>query len=157
MDIMISSNFERLLFDLYQGDGAEIKRLMAEAKAGAMKIDEQALRQARKLFSSYRCDDKGMVEMIRSTLEDCDYLLDPHTPIGLAAARHCRVNEATPMVTLATAHPAKFPEAVMQAGHTSEPALPSHMADLFEREERYSVLANDSDAVHGFMAENIAR
>ena len=102
MDIMISSNFERLLFDLYQGDGAEIKRLMAEAKAGAMKIDEQALRQARKLFSSYRCDDKGMVEMIRSTLEDCDYLLDPHTAIGLAAARpSCRVNETTPMVTLA--------------------------------------------------------
>jgi threonine synthase len=61
------------------------------------------------------------------------------------------------MVTLATAHPAKFPEAVMQAGHASEPALPSHMADLFEREERYSVLANDSDAVHGFMAEKIAR
>lgn len=157
MDIMISSNFERLLFDLYQGDGAEIKRLMAEAKAGAMKIDEQALRQARKLFSSYRCDDKGMVEMIRSTLQDCDYLLDPHTAIGLAAARHCRVNETTPMVTLATAHPAKFPEAVMQAGFASEPALPSHMADLFEREERFSVLANDSDAVHGFMAENIAR
>ena len=155
MDIMISSNFERLLFDLYQGDGAQVKRLMAAAKAGAMKIDEHALSEARKLFSSYRCDDKGMVEMIASTLRESDYLLDPHTAIGLAAARHCRSNEITPMVTLATAHPAKFPDAVMRAGQDSEPALPSHMSDLFEREERYTVLANDSQAVQDYMAKNI--
>ena len=95
--------------------------------------------------------------MIRATREDSGYLLDPHTAIGLAAARHCRANETTPMVTLATAHPAKFPDAVMRAGHPSEPSLPAHMADLFEREERYTVLDNNSDAVHGFMAENIAR
>ena len=155
MDIMISSNFERLLFDLYQGDGAQVMRLMAEAKAGAMKIDEHALSEARKLFSSYRCDDKGMVEMIASTLRESDYLLDPHTAIGLAAARHCRSNEITPMVTLATAHPAKFPDAVMRAGQDNEPVLPSHMSDLFEREECYTVLDNDCHAVQDYMAKNI--
>ncbi len=154
MDIMISSNFERLLFDLYQGDGAQVMRLMAAAKAGAMKIDEHALSEARKLFSSYRSDDMGMVEMIASTLRESDYLLDPHTAIGLAAARHCRSNEITPMVTLATAHPAKFHDAVMRAGQDSEPALPSHMSDLFEREERYTVLDNDSQAVQDYMAKN---
>jgi threonine synthase len=155
MDIMISSNFERLLFDLYRGDGAEVSRLMAAAKAGCMRIDARALSEARTLFSSYRCDDQGMVDMIASTFQESDYLLDPHTAIGLAAARHCRANQITPMITLATAHPAKFPDAVMQAGQDSEPALPSHMSDLFKREERYTVLDNDSPTVQDFMAKNI--
>ena len=155
MDIMISSNFERLLFDLYRGDGVEVTRLMAAAKAGAMKIDDHALIEARKLFSSFRCDDEGMVQMIRATLDQSGYLLDPHTAIGLAAARHCRVNETTPMITLATAHPAKFPDAVMRAGYASEPSLPSHMSDLFEREERFTVLDNEDEAVREFMAKNI--
>ena len=155
MDIMISSNFERLLFDLYRGDGVEVTRLMAAAKAGAMKIDDHALIEARKLFSSFRCDDEGMVQMIRATLDQSGYLLDPHTAIGLAAARHCRVNETTPMITLATAHPAKFPDAVMRAGHSSEPSLPSHMSDLFQREERFTVLDNRDEVVRKFIAENI--
>ncbi|MCS5588296.1 MAG: threonine synthase [Porticoccaceae bacterium] len=155
MDIMISSNFERLLFDLYQRDGDEVARLMAAAKAGSMKLNDDVLAQARELFSSYRCDDAGMVEIIRDTFAESDYLLDPHTAIGLAAARHCRANQDTPMVTLATAHPAKFPDAVRRAGYPCDPPLPSHMSDLFEREERCTVLDNDSGAVQQFMAENI--
>jgi len=155
MDIMISSNFERLLFDLYDRDGAAIAELMADAKAGHMDMSDTALSKARELFSSYRCDDEGMVKIIRDTFADCDYLLDPHTAIGLDAARHCRANAQTPMVTLATAHPAKFPDAVKQAGYPDDPALPSHMADLFEREEQFEVLDNDQAAVQQFIAAHI--
>ena len=155
MDIMISSNFERLLFDLYQYDGKQIERLMVAAKAGSMKLNEDVLSTARELFSSYRCDDEGMVESIRAMFADSDYLLDPHTAIGLSAARHCRNSRETPMVTLATAHPAKFPDAVMRAGYPTEPPLPTHMSDLFERQERYTILENDSAVVRQFMADNI--
>ncbi len=155
MDIMISSNFERLLFDLYDRDGAAIAELMKDAKAGHMHLSDSALTEARKLFSSYRCDNDGMLEMIRSVLKESDYLMDPHTAIGLDAARHCRANNETPMVTLATAHPAKFPDAVREAGYPTDPELPTHMADLFEKEEHYRVLNNDQDAVQAFIAENI--
>ena len=155
MDIMISSNFERLLFDLYDRDGAAIAGLMADAKAGQMHLSDKALQQARELFSSYRCDNQGMVKIIRDTYADCDYLLDPHTAIGLEAARQCRTNAQTPMVTLATAHPAKFPDAVKQAGYPQDPELPPHMADLFEREEHFTVLANDAATVQQFMAGHI--
>jgi threonine synthase len=155
MDIMISSNFERLLFDLYDRDGEQIASLMADAKNGHMKLSDTALAKARKLFSSYRCGDEGMVEVIRSTYEDSGYLLDPHTAIGLAAARECSNNNSTPMITLATAHPAKFPDAVKQAGYHEDPALPPHMADLFDREEQYTVLDNDKSAVQRFIGENI--
>ena len=155
MDIMISSNFERLLFDLYDRDGAAVAGLMAEAKAGHMGLSDSALAQARALFASYRCDDQGMVKIIRDTYASCGYLLDPHTAIGLEAARHCRGNTETPMVTLATAHPAKFPDAVKQAGYSRDPELPSHMADLFEREEQFTVLDNDQQAVQQFMAGHI--
>ncbi|MDB9952208.1 threonine synthase [Porticoccaceae bacterium] len=155
MDIMISSNFERLLFDLYGRDGNAIAGLMKDAKAGHMNLSDTALVEARKLFSSYRCDDQGMLKIISDVNRDCDYLLDPHTAIGLEAARQCRRNLETPMVTLATAHPAKFPDAVKKAGYPHDPELPPHMADLFEREERFTVLANDKEAVHQFMADHI--
>ena len=155
MDIMISSNFERLLFDLYGRDGAAVAGLMADAKAGHMDLSDSALQQARALFSSYRCDDKGMVKIIRDTYAGCGYLLDPHTAIGLEAARHCRGNIETPMVTLATAHPAKFPDAVKQAGYPVDPELPSHMADLFERQEQLTVIENNQQAVQQFIADHV--
>ena len=155
MDIMISSNFERLLFDLYDRDGKKIADLMADAKNGHMVLSDSALASARALFSSYRCDDACMVEVIRSTYADSNYLLDPHTAIGLAAARECSNNKSTPMITLATAHPAKFPDAVKEAGYPQDPALPPHMVDLFDREEQYRVLENDSQVVQKFIAEHI--
>ncbi|MFB0990135.1 MAG: threonine synthase [Porticoccaceae bacterium] len=156
MDIMISSNFERLLFDLYDRDGAAITQLMRDAKVGSMQLSESALTNARQLFTSFRCDDKGMVDLIRETHQDIDYLLDPHTAIGLAAARACRTDCDTPMVTLATAHPAKFPDAVKAAGYPKDPELPEHLADLFEREESFTILDNDPLAVQAFIANNIS-
>lgn len=158
MDIMVSSNFERLLFDLYGRDGGEIRRLVAEFEAGAMQLSDEALASAREIFSSFRLDDEGMLETISSVYADTGYLLDPHTAIGLAAARSERANADTPIVCLATAHPAKFPDAVMKAGKrgaVSEPSLPHHMSDLWSREERYEVLPNDKLMVHKFIQENL--
>jgi threonine synthase len=155
MDIMVSSNFERLLFDAYDRDGAAIRQLMEEFTSGAMTLSASALANTRALFSSYRLDDEAMTEVIKNVFETTGYLLDPHTAIGVEAARKTRRSQAIPVVCLATAHPAKFPEAVRKAGQTEDPALPHHMADLFDREEKFSVLANDMAIVHGFIKENI--
>ena len=156
MDIMVSSNFERMLFDLYERDGAAIAELMAGFKqTGELQLAEQPLSKARELFSSYRLDDEAMVQVIADVWENTEYLLDPHTAIGVEAARKTRRRQDIPMICLATAHPAKFPEAVRKAGYPQDPALPHHMADLFEREERYSVQPNELSEVHQFMTDNI--
>ncbi len=158
MDIMVSSNFERLLFDLYGRDGDEIKRLMSEFEAGSMRLSDNALATARETFSSFRLDDDGMLETISAVFADTGYLLDPHTAIGLAAARSERTETETPIICLATAHPAKFPDAVIKASEKraiSEPSLPHHMSDLWDREERYQILPNEKSAVHKFIQENL--
>ena len=155
MDIMVSSNFERMLFELYGRDGSQIRQLMDDFKSGSMKLDDAALASARELFSSYRLSDDEMIAVVRDVFEHCEYLLDPHTAIGVQAARKTRRNTSTPMICLATAHPAKFPEAAQKAGQKTDPALPQHMADLFEREETYEVLDHDAEAVRSFIAKNI--
>ncbi|MFL0803138.1 MAG: threonine synthase [Agarilytica sp.] len=155
MDIMVSSNFERMLFDLYNRDGAAIKQLMEDFKSGSMPLNPEALAKARELFSSYKLDDDEMIDVIRDVYESTEYLLDPHTAIGVQAARKTRRSQETPMVCLATAHPAKFPEAVKKAGQKDDPALPHHMNDLFDREEKFSVLDNDLSKVQQFIADNI--
>ncbi len=156
MDIMVSSNFERMLFDLYDRDSAAIAELMAEFRsAGKLKLAELPLARARKLFSSYRLDDSAMLKVIADVWDNTEYLLDPHTAIGVEAARQSRRRRDIPMVCLSTAHPAKFPEAILKSGYPAEPQLPHHMADLFQREERFSVQPNDLGAVHQFIAENI--
>ncbi len=156
MDIMVSSNFERMLFDLYERDGSAISELMSDfQKTGALELNEAALTQARSLFSSCRLSDDETISVISDVFDKTEYLLDPHTAIGVQAARQSRQNSATPMICLATAHPAKFSEAVRQAGQLQDPALPFHMQDLLQREERYEVIANDMASVHQFMARHI--
>ncbi len=157
MDIMISSNFERLLFDLYDQDGMAIARMMSDAKNGKMSLNNSVMVELRKLFSSYRCDDNTLLSVIHSVYQESGYLIDPHTAIGLDAARKCRVCVDTPMVALATAHPAKFPEAITRAGFDADPKLPEHMSDLFELKERYTVLGNDRADIENFIAEAIKR
>lgn len=154
MDIMVSSNFERLLFDLYGNDGEAIAKLMEEFKSGSMTLSDEVMSKAGELFSSFRLDDVGMIEVIRQVYDSSEYLLDPHTAIGVQAARVKRKRFDIPMICLATAHPAKFPEALEKAGQTETPALPHHMADLFERPERYEVLPNDMATVQSFVTKN---
>jgi threonine synthase len=155
MDITVSSNFERLLFDLYQRDGAAVAELMPRLEAGDVDLSSAAMAEARILFSSQSVSDDETCAQIASTWQDCEYLLDPHSAIGLKAALESGLNPEIPVVTLATAHPAKFPDALKSAGLSQEPALPPHLGDLFERPERVEVLANDLSTVHAFMAHNI--
>jgi threonine synthase len=157
MDIMVSSNFERLLFDLYDRDGAAIASLMDSFKnTGTLSLSQAALDRVKPLFSSCRVDDERTVAVIAEEYAKSVYLLDPHTAIGVEAGRRCRTSLDVPMIALATAHPAKFPEAVQKAGYAGDPPLPPHMADLFERPERYEVIADDIARVHSFMAENLS-
>ncbi len=155
MDITVSSNFERLLFDLYGRDGGAIAALMADFESGDITFSEAAMAQARSLFSSQCVSDDETCAQIASTWNECEYLLDPHTAIGVRAALQSGLAGMCPVVTLATAHPAKFPEAIRSAGLKEEVHLPLHLRDLYERQERFTVLPNELTAVQAFMAANI--
>lgn len=157
MDIMVSSNFERMLFDLYDRDGNAIRQLMDDFKSGSMTLKESALSRARELFTSYGVSDAVTVDVIREVFENDGYLLDPHTAIGVEAARKTRRRNNIPMICLATAHPAKFPEAVRKAGQNQDPILPPHMKDLFQREERYTVLPQELKKVQEFIKTNVRK
>ena len=137
MDIQVSSNFERLLFELLERDGAATAHALAGFRAsGRMAVPDAAWRAAAALFSGFALDDPGTRAEIRRLREACGYLADPHTAIGLAAARPFATG-ATPIVAMATAHPAKFPDAV-SAATGMRPPLPPRLADLYERPERFT-------------------
>lgn len=155
MDITVSSNFERLLFDLYDRDGASIADLMQRFDEGEIRFTETAMKRVRSLFSSQCVSDEQTCQQIASTWRECEYLLDPHSAIGVKAALDSGVPPGIPVITLATAHPAKFPEAVRSAGLDQAVVLPTHLSDLFERDERLAVLPNDLAAVQAFIATNI--
>ncbi|TBW01520.1 threonine synthase [Azotobacter chroococcum] len=155
MDIMVSSNFERLLFDLHGRNGAAVSALMDEFKAtGKLSVEDERWTEARRLFDSLAVDDEGTCATIAEVHGETGYLLDPHTAIGVKAARECRRSLALPMVILGTAHPVKFPEAVEKAGIGAAPQLPAHLADLFQRAERCTVLPNDLKAVQAFVGQH---
>ena len=157
MDITVSSNFERLMFDLYDRDGAVIDQLMADFQNGSIQLSDTAMSKARELFSSYCVSDEETCEEIAAIFAQCGYLLDPHSAIGTRAARACQRDTTQPMVTLATAHPAKFPAAIEASGIQRTPELPSHLSDLFERTERFTVLPNDLVTVQEHMVNGIAK
>ena len=155
MDIAVSSNFERLLFDLYDRNGpvlAELMRRMS-ARKDVVSLDEDRLARARELFDSYAVDEATTVDMMKEVFAETGYLLDPHTAIGVKAARECRRNPNIPMVTLGTAHPVKFEDAVNRGGFDM-PKLPHHLADLMSREERFNVMPADLEQVQAFIAQN---
>ncbi len=151
MDIQVSSNFERLLFDLGGRDGAQQAAQMAGFESsGAMRLSNAQSQGAAALFASDRVDFDDMALAMRWAHERAGQVIDPHTAIGLAAAR--RFDGDVPMVTLATAHPAKFGDAVERAIGL-RPPLPSRLGDLFEREERLATLPATFEAVTAYVAE----
>ncbi|TWI58750.1 threonine synthase [Pseudomonas duriflava] len=155
MDIMVSSNFERLLFDLHGRNGVALAELMATFKAtGKLSIEEDRWIEARKLFDSLAVDDEATCATIAQVFEQTGEVLDPHTAIGVKAARECRRSLSTPMVVLGTAHPVKFPDAVEKAGVGKALELPTHLRDLFQREERCTVLPNVLASVQAFVAQH---
>ncbi|MBB4152492.1 threonine synthase [Sphingomonas jinjuensis] len=151
MDIQVSSNFERLLFDLGGRDGAALAAQMTGFDdSGAMRLTNAQREGAAGLLSSDRVDLDEMTMAMRWACEEAGEVIDPHTAIGLAAARRAGVD--APMVTLATAHPAKFRDAVERATGT-RPTLPARVGDLFDREERFVTLPATFAAVSGWIAE----
>ncbi len=151
MDIQVSSNFERLLFETLQRDGAAVQRLMASLnQSGAFTLSPQALALIAEDFDAARTTPSQTAQTIKQALQQSGYLLDPHTAIGLFAARQNRT-AATPIVTLGTAHPAKFPDAV-EAACGTRPTLPAWQGDLMTRAERQQTLANDLQSVEDFIS-----
>lgn len=151
MDIQVSSNFERLLFEAVGRDGPVVNGLMQGlAQSGAFTIPDRALAAMRSLFAAGQANEAGIAATIATTNSECGYLLDPHTAVGVAVSNHQLDASPEPIVTLATAHPAKFPDAV-RAATGIEPALPLWLADLNDREERYDVLPNDQAAVEAYV------
>lgn len=155
MDIAISSNFERLLFDLYERDGDAIKEMMEQMQeTKSIELDAHNINKARVLFASQAVSESETIACIQAVYEQSAYLLDPHSAIGVKAARDCVQDAQLPLVTLATAHPVKFEEAIKQAGFAM-PALPEHLADLMTREEQYEVLPAKLEAVHEFVEKQV--
>ncbi|MGB0497734.1 MAG: threonine synthase [Rubricella sp.] len=150
MDIQVSSNFERLLFDLYDREGDAIRQLMDELGQGGFSLSQGALDRLRAEFDSGRADEEETLAEIRRHFAETGVLQCPHTAVGLKAARDARGDASVPMVTLATAHPAKFPDAVEKATGI-RPALPERMADLYERDERITRIANSLDAIEALI------
>jgi threonine synthase len=154
MDIQISSNFERLLFEAYGRDAGAIRRLMASlTQSRAFLIDAEPLARIRREFSARAANEADVAAEMAETYRETGYVLDPHTAVGTRAARALlQEKPEVPVVALATAHPAKFPDAVERATGV-RPPLPAHMADLMERKESFTVLPNDQSAVERFIRE----
>mgnify|MGYP002713022265 CR=1 FL=1 len=147
MDIQVSSNFERLLFDLMDRDGEAVNDMLQQFRAsGRMPLEKARWEKACELFSAHRLDDSETLAAIGAIYQSSGELVDPHTAVGIVSGWLQRRDPASPLVCMATAHPAKFPKAVEDATGVF-PHLPKHLADLYDREERMSILSNSVDAV----------
>ncbi|OYW13727.1 MAG: threonine synthase [Rhodospirillales bacterium 12-54-5] len=149
MDIEISSNFERLLFDLHGRDGALMAKRMQDFRSTkSLKLSPAQHADFIAIFAGHKVDDAATLDQIKRTHETCGILIDPHTAVGIAATEAVAVEGTT--VTLATAHPAKFPDAVRAATGIHAP-LPAHLADLYERTERITPMANNEAQLKEFL------
>jgi threonine synthase len=154
MDIQVSSNFERFLFELKGENGAAVAAAMQAFRAtGTLPISEAEWRAAQRQFTGHRVDDAGTRASIAETWRASGELLDPHSAVAVAAARAARRDRTVPMVALACAHPAKFPDAV-EAATGIRPGLPPHLSDLLTRRERTAVLPNDLVAVQRYVSDH---
>ena len=153
MDIQVSSNFERALFDAYDRDGNAVSQLMDELKQSGFDVSQGAMEVLQSHFDSGRASEEETSSTITETLKTSGELLCPHSAIGVKVANDQPASE-TPMITLATAHPAKFPDAV-EAASGIRPPLPARMADLYERDERVTRIANNLDALKDHIKGNI--
>lgn len=149
MDIQVASNFERLLFDLYGRDGAVLSQRIAELRATrSLTLSPAGHTALTDIFTAHAVNDAQTLATIRQVFADNAYTLDPHSAVGVAAAQAVKAEGIT--VTLATAHPAKFPEAVVEATGTTPP-LPPHMADLYAKAETKESMANDVSALKTYI------
>jgi len=151
MDIQVSSNFERLLWEYVGRDGARVGELMdCFRRTGSMAVPPEAWTAMRDQFEGHRFDDDATIALMRDLARSTGEVFDPHSAVGIGAGLAAARDPAMPLVALATAHPAKFPDAVAKATGVA-PRLPAHMADLFDRPERLDVVANDVAAVKAYV------
>lgn len=155
MDIQVSSNFERALFFAYGQDGAAVSALMDELKEGGFNVSQGAMQALGEIYASGRCSEEETLATIKSEIASSGELLCPHGAVGVKVA-HEHLNPSVPMVTLATAHPAKFPAAVEEASGI-HPPLPPRMSDLYERSERVTQIANDLTTLEDHIRKHIAK
>ncbi len=156
MDIQVSSNFERLLFEILDRDPAATAAAMAGFRAtGRMIVPDVAWQRARDTFQGFRLDDAATLAEIRALYGATGYMADPHSAIGIAAAR-AHPSPGVPTVAMATAHPAKFPDA-MEMALGVRPPLPPRLADLYERPETYATAPNDLAAVEAEVRATVLR
>jgi threonine synthase len=154
MDIQVASNFERLLFELYGRSGAEVRDLITGLETGGgFEVAADKLAAASERFAARRVDDDRALACMARVWRDCGMLIDPHSAAGVAASED--TEHEVPLVSLATAHPAKFPDAVERATGI-RPGLPKRLADLLDRPERVTQLPNDLAAVKAFVAARSA-
>jgi threonine synthase len=155
MDIQVASNFERLLFDVLGRNGDDVRRRMDQlSQSGGFDLGADALARAQSDFSAKRIDQQMVRDEMKYVLDTCGMVIDPHTAVGIHAARQRQREGLTgPIVCLATAHPAKFPDAVT-AVTGQHPDLPARMADLYQRPERITHLSNSAAAVAGFIRDH---
>jgi threonine synthase len=157
MDIQVSSNFERLLFEVTGRDGATLARIMADFReTGRLDCGQQAWHEVRRQIAAHRVDDPGTRAAIAQIFRETGELLDPHSAIAVAAMRAIGGAPGIPRVALACAHPAKFPEIVEQATGR-KPELPPHLQDLMTRPERINIVPNDLNAIRSFIAARARR
>lgn len=156
MDIQISSNFERYLCDLLDRDTGSIAKLMTSFKdQGTFSIGAEYMAKAREEFDAHRCSDEQTTQMVEACYKETGYILDPHTAVGLFAGLQVREDPSIPLVALACAHPAKFPDATEKAIGI-RPELPPHLAELYDWEEHFTVLDNDLVKTQEFIRNKVS-
>ena len=151
MDIQVSSNFERALWLAYGNDGAAVSQLMDELKSGGFAISQGALEHLREIYVSGRASEAETTAMIATIRDETAEVICPHTAVAVKVARE-NLRPGVPMISLSTAHPAKFPDAV-EAAIGIRPDLPKHMADLFDRDERITRVENNPEKIKSLILE----
>jgi threonine synthase len=160
MNIQVSSNFERLLFDFYKNDGnpKELANLMKMFELeGKLQAEPQILENIRKDFDAYALDDEATCSLIKELHDETGETIDPHSIIGIGAGRQYAKTAqyaGEPIITLATAHPAKFPEAIEKSGLKS-PELPEFLSDLMSKKEEMVILENDLEDIKAFISQKV--
>lgn len=155
MDIQISSNFERYLYFLLEGNSEKLTQIMTAFKeTGQFEISDDLMNRARQEFCASRADDERTLEVIKSVHDQVGYILDPHTAVGYSGALEIAKDEQGTVVSLACAHPAKFPDAVKKATGI-HPDLPDHLSDLFDKPEILTEQPNDLAVLQEFVCDNI--
>jgi threonine synthase len=157
MDIQVSSNFERLLFDYYGRDGPAVAKAMEDFRSyKTVDFGNECWQEMRKVFEGYCFNDAEINTAIANLYKETGELLDPHSIIGVLGGQKGHADPTNIMVALATAHPAKFPATVAEAAGI-KPQLPTHLADLFEREEKFDVLPNNINRIRNYIVEKLER